>query len=111
MLARPLLHPPTLPGRTPRPNRVLTSLSTRPDFGSRPSQQQAVARAYAGHRAGALNEPARTTDSSRTGSATEGPRPSMVEDPEAVLSYSRSGRNLRLLVAAETRGQHLDIRV
>jgi hypothetical protein len=35
----------------------------------------------------------------------------MVEDPEAVLSYSRSGRNLRLLVAAETRGQHLDIRV
>lgn len=89
---------------------MLTSLSTRPDFGSRPSQQQAVARAYAGHRAAALGEPPRTTDT-RTGSATEAPRPLIPEDPEAVLSYSRSGRSLRLQVAAETRGQHLDIRV
>lgn len=81
------------------------ALSTRPDYGSRASQQQAILRSYAGHRAEAVAEPVRTTDTARPGG---GGAPD-VEDG-SVLSYRKTGRSLRLSLAGEPLGRGLDIR-
>jgi hypothetical protein len=84
------------------------TLSTRPDYGSRASQQQAVLRSYAGNRAEAVAEPARTTDTAR-GSGGSGGAPEASDG--SVLSYLKSGRGLRLSLAGEPLGRGLDIRV
>lgn len=83
------------------------ALSTRPDYGSRASQQQAILRSYAGNRAEAVAEPVRTTDTARPGgggSASEA-------EEGSVLSYLKTGRSLRLSLAGENLGRGLDIRV
>jgi hypothetical protein len=84
------------------------ALSTRPDYGSRASQQQAVLRSYAGNRAEAVAEPARTTDTTRPGGGGSA-APEAVDG--SVLSYLKSGRSLRLSLAGESLGRGLDIRV
>lgn len=82
------------------------ALSTRPDYGSRASQQQAILRSYAGNRAEAVIEPARTTDTARPGG---GGAPEAQEG--SVLSYLKAGRGLRLSLAGDSLGRGLDIRV
>ncbi len=82
------------------------ALSTRPDYGSRASQQQAILRSYAGNRAEAAAEPVRTTDTARPG----GGHAPEAEDG-SVLSYLKAGRSLRLSLAGEPLGRGLDIRV
>jgi hypothetical protein len=83
------------------------ALSTRPDYGSRASQQQAILRSYAGNRADAVAEPARTTDTARPGGGGGAP-----DAPDgSVLSYLKAGRSLRLSLAGENLGRALDIRV
>lgn len=84
------------------------TLSTRPDYGSRASQQRAILRSYAGNRAEAVAEPVRTTDTAR-GSGGSGGAPEASEG--SVLSYLKSGRGLRLSLAGESLGRGLDIRV
>gem|GEM_PF-4217950 len=86
------------------------NLATRPDFGSRPSQQQSVLRAYAGNREAANEEIQRSTDS-RQGSARERSRAEAAQDPDSVLSYRKSGGSLRLLIAGDVLGRSLDIHV
>jgi len=83
------------------------ALSTRPDYGSRASQQQAILRSYAGNRAEAVAEPVRTTDTARPGGGAGAPEAS----EGSVLSYLKSGRGLRLSLAGEPLGRGLDIRV
>ena len=94
--------------RARTPARVLNPVNaSRIDFGSRPGQQQSVLRAYAGHRAEAVAEPARTTDTARS------PRGGGTPDPDegSLLSYRKAGRSLRLSLAGEVVGRGLDIRV
>ncbi len=83
------------------------ALSTRPDYGSRASQQQAILRSYAGNRADAVAEPARTTDTARPGGGGGAPD----AQHGSVLSYLKAGRSLRLSLAGENLGRALDIRV
>ncbi len=83
------------------------ALSTRPDYGSRASQQQAILRSYAGNRADAVAEPARTTDTARPGGGGGAPD----AQDGSVLSYLKAGRSLRLSLAGENLGRALDIRV
>lgn len=96
----------TLPPVPPHVSSI--ALSTRPDYGSRTSQQQAILRSYAGHRAEAVAEPARTTDTARP-SGGNGSVPEAEEG--SVLSYRKTGRSLRLSLAGESLGRGLDIRV
>jgi hypothetical protein len=83
------------------------ALSTRPDYGSRASQQQAILRSYAGNRADAVAEPARTTDTARPGGGGGAPD----AQDGSVLSYLKAGRSLRLSLAGENLGRALDIHV
>lgn len=84
------------------------ALSARPDYGSRASQQQAILRSYAGHRAEAVAEPVRTAETTH-GSGGGGGAPEAREG--SVLTYLKSGRNLRLSIAGDNLGRGLDIRV
>jgi hypothetical protein len=89
---------------------VLSLALTTADRSPRQAQQQAALRVYAGSSLNDAENARRSTDS-RQDSAAQRSHSEHPQDPDTVISYRKSGLDLRLLAAGDTLGRRLDILV